>query len=59
MGLSQRFGWSLPQIFGAIVLGVATGMYIWLPLRDEYRKIHDEERLRRIQERKAEAEKSD
>ena len=59
MGLSQRFGWSLPQIFGAIVLGFGSGMYIWLPYRDEYLKVHNEERLRRIQERKAEAEKSD
>ena len=61
MGLFQRFGWSLPQVFGVTVLGVASGLYIWLPYRDEYIKIHNEERLKRIQERNtaAEAEKSD
>ena len=47
------------MIFAATLFGFASGMYIWLPLRDEYLKVHNEERLRRIQERKAEAEKSD
>ena len=55
----HRFGWSLPQFFAASSFGVASGFYIWLPLREEYLKVHNEERLRRIQERKAEAEKSD
>ena len=59
MGLFHRFGWSLPQFFAASSFGVASGFYIWLPLREEYLKVHNEERLRRIQERKAEAEKSD
>ena len=61
MGVLRRFGWTLPQVFTVMVAGVVSGLYIWLPYRDEYLKIHNEERLKRIQERQAaaEAEKTD